>query len=104
MARRITFSKVDELGRVVIPKQYRDALGIKNKDILYVEQVSNDAILLKCKNSIRETSQNILQEIQTIDSNIASLCDDPALANILKSTLAETARKIDVFLENIDES
>lgn len=50
--------RIDELGRIVIPKEIRKTLKIKNGETLEI-QASNDTILLK-KYSELDTTQNLI--------------------------------------------
>lgn len=39
--------KIDELGRIVVPKEYRDKLGIEVQESLNIELVDNKIIISK---------------------------------------------------------
>ena len=41
---------VDELGRIVIPKEIRNALGINTKDLLEIHLENNTIVLKKSEN------------------------------------------------------
>lgn len=56
--------KVDELGRIVIPKNIRNELGIVEKDFLEILKINNKIILKKTRE--RKTIQN-LDRIRAID-------------------------------------
>lgn len=56
--------KIDELGRIVIPKNIRDELGIVEKDFLEISKIDNKIILKKTEE--RKTIQN-LDRIRAID-------------------------------------
>ena len=56
--------KVDELGRIVIPKNIRNESGIVEKDFLEILKINNKIILKKTRE--RKTIQN-LDRIRAID-------------------------------------
>lgn len=55
--------KVDELGRIVIPKELRDKLNIDNGDSLEVYTQPNGAIVLKKYEPMKDDSKAKIAEI-----------------------------------------
>lgn len=44
--------RVDELGRLVIPVQYRDELGINDNDSVVIKLIGKDLVISKYKNTL----------------------------------------------------
>lgn len=56
--------RVDDLGRIVIPKETRSALGIKDGDPLEISTLTNGSIVLQKPKKIPQGINNILDPIR----------------------------------------
>ncbi len=59
-------TKVDEKGRVVLPSELRQKLGISTGDEFIVEELGPDSLVLK-KVNLRALMQDIIEKARNID-------------------------------------
>lgn len=59
-------TKVDEKGRVVLPSELRQKLGISTGDEFIVEELGPDSLVLK-KVNLRALMQDIIEKAKNID-------------------------------------
>ena len=59
--------KVDNLGRVVLPKEMRDSLGIEEDEKVSIEKEGNKIIIKNCKEikTIKEIKEKLESKKQT---------------------------------------
>lgn len=55
--------KVDDLGRVVLPKEMRDSLGIENNDKVSIERDGNEIIIKNYKEA--KTLKEIKEKLES---------------------------------------
>ena len=84
--------KIDSLGRVVIPKEYRNWLQIKDGDPLEIIGVK-DGVLIKKHNSIKAISE-------VLDNTEHFICQENDLGN--KDEIADKFREIKALLKAND--
>ncbi|MCP8308471.1 MAG: AbrB/MazE/SpoVT family DNA-binding domain-containing protein [archaeon] len=59
-------TKIDRAGRVVIPKEIREKMGLKEDTTLLVADATDEIVILK-KLDIRELAKRLRQELKGID-------------------------------------
>ena len=64
MAESVT--KIDNAGRVVIPKEIRDRMGLAQDTTLLVSEASGDIVILK-KIDVKELASKLRQELKGVN-------------------------------------
>ena len=59
-------SKIDELGRIVIPKEIRNYLNIKDNDCLAIEIKDNSIVLTKEFDLVEWLNERLANEMDTM--------------------------------------
>lgn len=78
--------RVDDLGRVVIPKEIRRSMGIKEGEPLEI-YLENDAVIF------RRYSYNLVQEVERVAELIECNC------NADRETMADISRMLSTIAE-----
>ena len=93
--------RIDNLGRIVIPKEIRNNMNISNGDLLDICVLSNNEILLRKYSIINENISYIEKYIKLLSSNLKCniyLCDKEKV--IFSNVLELKDKKIEVINEN----
>jgi len=61
-----TVTKIDRAGRVVIPKEIRERMGLKEDTTLLVVDATDEIVILK-KLDVKELAKRLRQELRGID-------------------------------------
>jgi len=61
-----TVTKIDRAGRVVIPKEIRERMGLKEDTTLLVVDATDEIVVLK-KLDVKELAKRLRQELRGID-------------------------------------
>lgn len=61
--------KFDKLGRIVIPKEMRNKLGLKNGDEATIELVDNKIVISNVNNNNNDLQEQIDKAIEYIEQN-----------------------------------
>ncbi len=86
-----TVTKIDKAGRVVIPKEIRDRMGLKEDSALLIVEADKGIVVLK-KLDIEELARRLKQELKAIDVE--------AIAQRVEEESNERARKEHKTLRN----
>ena len=65
--------KVDDLGRVVLPKEMRDSLGIESNDKVSIEREGNKIIVKNYKET--KTITEIKEELESMKQSSTEYCE-----------------------------
>ena|SRR5690554_3281873 len=99
--------RVDELGRVVIPKEMRRTLRIKEGEEMEVSVLDNSQIVLKKYSAIKalkDFEQEYADVIYAITDNNTVICDNDSIVACGADKNAYISRHISKELENILQS
>ena len=66
----LEITSVDEVGRILIPKETRDGLGIVERTKLLITEIKENALILK-KNDVKEMTKRL--EDDSRDTDLKSL-------------------------------
>lgn len=95
--------RIDELGRVVIPKEIRKNMHIKSGELLEIFLDGSDSILLKKHNTINKANEFIDFFIKRLSLKINANIFISNTEKIIFSNLSEEKQKnISLALENYD--
>lgn len=61
-----TVTKIDRAGRVVIPKEIRERIGLDEDTTLLVSDANNEIVILK-KLDVKELARRLKEELKGID-------------------------------------
>lgn len=86
-----TVTKIDKAGRVVIPKEIRERMGLKEDSALLIVEADNGIVVLK-KLDIEELARRLKQELKVVDVE--------AIAQKVEEESNERARKEHKTLRN----
>lgn len=75
-------TSIDKVGRIVLPKEIRERLGIDEKTKLLVAEVKGDTIILK-KIDVREMAKQLEADLKDVD-----------LTTLFKKVRDETNEKV----------
>ena len=79
---KMEITSIDKVGRIVLPKEIRERLGIDEKTKLLVAGVRGDTIILK-KIDVREMAKRLEADLKDVD-----------LTTLLKKVRDETNEKV----------
>jgi len=77
-------TRIDRSGRVVIPKEIRERMGLKEDTTLLVADATDEIVVLK-KLDVRELAKRLRQELKGVDAE--------AIARRVEEESNEQARK-----------
>lgn len=95
--------RIDELGRVVIPKEIRKTLRIKEGDPLEISAEKNELLLKKFSpvNAVSQFSQSICESIKEITDKICYITDTDQILCVAGAKKEVVGKQISQNLEKI---
>lgn len=87
-------TKLDNEGRIVIPKQFREEMGLKRNDGFYAEKVDTKTIVFRKYQQDDEMIGDLISLLGNIRRDSSILKDNPELATGLKSALLDAVCEI----------